>query len=267
MTYLFLIDGNNLCVRGWFKNIQPKQMITNIINYIKNNYKNIYPDFANEDKLKCYICFDKEESKLVRQKFYSEYKNKKQDLDVNLINQINELSKLKYFLNPNIKVFSNPNLEADDIIANFCKFKPDNCKITIVSNDSDFKGLINNDIQILKHNQIYTVNNLINDYTNNIYKNNINIYHLIKGLVGDNSDNIKGVTSIGDKTSLKVIENIEYNSFMDAFNIICERIRLYFKNKNKDTDFIENEVKNYYLACKTIYPLYQQNISEVLNDS
>ena len=98
MTYLFLIDGNNLCVRGWFKNVQPKQMITNIINYIKDNYKNIYPDFTSADKLKCYICFDKEESKLVRQKFYPEYKKKKQELDQNLINQIKELSELSYFL-------------------------------------------------------------------------------------------------------------------------------------------------------------------------
>lgn len=92
-------------------------------------------------------------------------------------------------------------VESDDYIAYYCLTKKEYETITIVTNDADMAQLINKDVQI------YYCNPQIKDY---VTTQNFNTYFdyyienaaLMKTLLGDVSDSIKGVKRLGEPTLL-----------------------------------------------------------------
>ena len=107
-------------------------------------------------------------------------------------------------------------LEADDIMAyiakqsSYSKVK----KCTIVSSDKDFLQLVDDTIEVYApiKKKTYTKENIFSELK--VLPEN---YNLVKALLGDNSDNLKGVKGLGIKTIvaefpklLTEVSNLEY---------------------------------------------------------
>lgn len=92
-------------------------------------------------------------------------------------------------------------IEGDDFIAYYCLTKKQNEKITIVSNDRDMLQLISDDIKIyLLDLKIYLDLFNYSSYFCHHQSNSV----LLKTMIGDNSDSIKGIKGLGETTVLSL---------------------------------------------------------------
>ena len=160
------------------------------------------------------VAFDK--GKTFRHEKYSEYKAGRIEMPDELRLQFPIAKKLLELMG--IKYYEIENYEADDIIGTFSKFC-DNTKYTgtIISSDKDLLQLITDsvDIKLLKSKDYirYNPESFYEEYK----IEPINIIDL-KSLMGDSSDNIKGVKEIGEKTALKLLQ--EYKTLNGIYENI-----------------------------------------------
>jgi DNA polymerase-1 len=149
-----------------------------------------------------------------RKKEYAAYKAQRPPAPSDLISQIIEAHHL--FEAFGIKTFEKPGFEADDLIATLAeKFKgePD-VQVVILTGDRDTLQMIEDDKIVVR-----TFNKGVSDTTIYDEKTVIEKYGFLpkfmvdyKALVGDPSDNIKGVSGVGPKTATELIKkfgNIE----------------------------------------------------------
>lgn len=190
MKPLILIDVSNLVYRF----------------YYAAGLDNAYSAFLDvvegyKEKGEVLLIFDSPESKNVRKALYPEYKANRKPMDEDIRKLFSLVSKI------DMKKFRNPKYEADDLIYQAVNhFKDRN--IVIVSNDSDLQALIRKNVIIDKGKNTYIKERDLKEK----YNTNRPLMEFIqvrKALVGDSSDNIKGVSGIGKVKSLKVIENVE----------------------------------------------------------
>lgn len=261
MNYLFLLDGNNLAIRSYFsQNSTPKDSIRSVINSISKNINLILPEFNSDvDKFRLILTVDNSKAKETRRKIYPEYKEgREKDSITNplFFIELDEIRNNKTF--ETVPVMSSETIEADDIIANLC-WKYSNAEKIIFSNDKDFFGLIDEKTKIFrdfpsesnlkfKMKEIYDLQKLKTQFGDSVYQNNINAFYILKALIGDSSDNIKGVKKVGEKTSIKFLNEIgEFHSLREA----KDKMIILLKEK-----YSEDEIKNFNLALKLVCPIY-----------
>lgn len=91
--------------------------------------------------------------------------------------------------------------EADDVIAYLCRFVYDKVDKVIVSTDRDFYQLIDaHTIIYSASRKTYLTAGFLKETANVIPEN----YIFVKALMGDGSDNIKGIKGIGEKFAVKL---------------------------------------------------------------
>ena len=141
-----------------------------------------------------------------------------------------------------IKVLKSINMEADDLIASLTLSYND-YKIYISSNDSDFYQLINDNVSLIKYkgknSKIIDKNEFFN-----IFNFDSSKYVFYKSLVGDNADNIKGISGIGKVRATKIV-NLCY-----SFERLLEK-----KNEllpKKIASSIEDEISKFFTNKKII---------------
>lgn len=179
--------------------------------------KILHPDKKTDSngisgKLPDYIVafFDRPEPTF-RKKMYDNYKIHRPKAPDEIVSQIIEAHNL--FEAFGIKTYEIPGFEGDDLIGTAVeKFKniPD-IQIIILTGDADMLQLIENDKVVVE-----TFKKGISDtiiYNEEGVKNK---YGLLpkqlpdyKGLVGDQSDNIKGVAGVGPKTASQILQKYE----------------------------------------------------------
>ena len=113
-------------------------------------------------------------------------------------------------------------LEADDIIAYLAQqADKSNKKITIISSDKDFLQMVNKNIEVYApvKKKTFTVDN-IEDELKVIPQN----YNIVKALLGDNSDGLKGVKGLGIKTIVSQFPDLvtKPNMTLDYVFEVCE---------------------------------------------
>lgn len=137
---------------------------------------------------------------------------------------------------------SRDGLEADDVIASYCLNAEATSEVIIMSTDTDFIQLINDNTSLLKYSgknsRLIRTEDIIEQF--DISPSYFADY---KALVGDRSDNLKGVPKIGKKTASKLIN--QYGSINEILenieDISPEHIRIsLFRNS-------ENLLKEYSL--------------------
>lgn len=155
-----------------------------------------------------------------RKEFYPQYKaNRKLDQI-----QIEEYHKLLKEINQTLQYCGIPQIrlsgeEADDIIATLIKnmFKDD--KVLLCSNDRDFYSLLSDNVLIWDWKEIKNIP---------WFKREFGIepqdWVKVRSLVGDSSDNIEGVSGIGIKKGLKIVQDGLYKDFQDR-----EDVKLYHR--------------------------------------
>jgi DNA polymerase-1 len=116
-------------------------------------------------------------------------------------------------------------LEADDIMAYIAKQASSSNvkKCTIVSSDKDFLQLVDDTIEVYApiKKTVYTPANIKEGLQGIIPEN----YNIVKALLGDNSDNLKGVKGLGIKTVVSQFPKLVDNPAMDLEYVfdICEK--------------------------------------------
>lgn len=133
-------------------------------------------------------------------------------------------------------------IESDDFIAYFCLTRKENEKITICSNDRDMCQLISDDVTVYFCDlKVYVDKNNYSSYFKHHSDNSV----LIKTMVGDNSDTIKGVKGVKEKTLLTHFpelkeRRVELNEIIDKAKVLQEqRINNKLKPLKAFTNIVE----------------------------
>jgi DNA polymerase-1 len=207
MKRLLLIDANSIIHRSFHAlppfttpDGKPSGAIYGIASILIKLWREKKPDYVA-------ALFDRPEPTF-RDKKYKEYKAQRPPAASELIEQIIEAHNL--FAAFNVKTFEKPGYEADDLIATFAeKFKrEDDVQVVILTGDRDTLQLVTEDKIVVQ-----TFNKGVSDTTIYDEKAVIEKYGLApnqlidyKALVGDTSDNIKGVPGVGPKTGVELIK-------------------------------------------------------------
>lgn len=216
MKKLLLIDGNSIVNRAFYAmpNLTSSKGICTggIFGFIKMLSKLI-----KEEKPTHIACAFDLKAPTFRHKEYSEYKAGRHPMPEELVQQIPLLKEL--LVKMNIAIYSLEGYEADDILGTLSlSFDGDTI---IVSGDKDILQLSS------EHTTVYHTKKGITDvikYTPALLKEEgirepINITDL-KGLMGDSSDNLKGVAGVGKVTATNLIS--EYGDLDNIYSHIDE---------------------------------------------
>ncbi|XBT18468.1 MAG: 5'-3' exonuclease H3TH domain-containing protein [Candidatus Shikimatogenerans sp. Tder] len=217
---IFLIDILGILYRLYY--IYNKYYYIYIKNYLKNIIINYKPNLL-------IIIFDTNLKYNYKKKKYFFYKNNRRKnifLKKNIIKIFNFLKKY------NIYYIYKKGYEADDIIFIYVKyFKKKKYIIYIISNDKDFYQLLDNNIYICNYNgKIIDKYYVLHIYNIKSIKRILDINILI----GDYADNISGISKIGFKKSIYLINKYKnLNNILKLKNINNYLIRNIINNKNK----------------------------------
>lgn len=218
MEKLLLVDGSNLLFQMYYgmpsrivgKNGKPIQGILGFIGALNKIIKEIKPT---------HICvlFDGEHDN-PKKNLYEEYKSNRIDyssmpLEDTPFSQLPDIYKALTFMKISYKEVED--FETDDYIASYVQAYQNQMDIIIASWDSDYFSLIED------HVKIYRYRGKKSYYCDTEYlKEKLNIqpcqYIFYKSLVGDLSDNIKGISKIGPKTASKIVN--QYSSIEELYN-------------------------------------------------
>lgn len=206
MKNLILVDGNNLLFRSYYATAYNGNFMKNSKGFPTNGlfgFTNMINKILEEEKpTHIIVAFDK--GKTFRHVKYKDYKAGRIEMPDELKLQFPVAKEL--LTKMGITYYEIENYEADDIIGTFAEFCENDPEYTgtIISSDKDLLQLVTKtvNIKLLKSKDYVR-------YTEESFKSDwgidpINIIDL-KALMGDSSDNIKGVKGIGEKGALKLL--------------------------------------------------------------
>lgn len=214
---LVLIDGNSLINRAFYA--------LPLLSNSNGEYSNAVYGFCNiliklieqEQPKYMAVAFDLGEPTF-RHKLFADYKAGRKKMPDELAMQLPILKNVLKSMN--IKIFEQPGVEADDLIGSLAK--KFNTQTIIVSGDRDLFQLVDDSTSVW-----FTKRGITE--TISVTPQNIKeVYGVLasqvvdlKSLMGDSSDNIKGVTGIGEKTAKTLIE--QYGSLDGVYSHIDEQ--------------------------------------------
>lgn len=219
----------------------------------------------------CIACYDLGGATF-RHLAYEDYKGHRKKTDNELVSQIEDSKNFCKALD--IGVVSREGYEADDCIGSIVKKYKSDYNIVILTGDMDIMQIIDDSegvkvlyLKTLKEEIFFDKNKVFEKY--NIYPENIVDY---KALVGDSSDNIKGVAGIGEKTAIKIIE-----SFHNIDNLYDVLISEKEEDVNLRDEVLSKKVQEKLLLGKddayfsyelaTIYKDLDIDLSELLSEN
>ncbi|MCD8089918.1 MAG: DNA polymerase I, partial [Clostridiales bacterium] len=206
MDKIILIDGNSIINRAFYA-LPP---LTNKNGDYTNGvygFFNILFKFINEEKpTHIAVAFDVH-APTFRHKTYGEYKGTRKPMPVELRPQIPLLKEILKKMN--ISVFEMEGYEADDILGSLAaKCEKEGLAPVIVSGDRDLLQTATDITEV----RIPKTKGFGTEVENYFAKDVFEKYGVtpkefieVKALMGDTSDNVPGVPSIGEKTAVKII--------------------------------------------------------------
>jgi len=197
-----MVDGNNLLYRAHFAttlNDKKGRPVSGTMGVMRMTRK-LISRFRPQRTI---IAWDEGKSQ-ERLQLYPEYKANRAARDpvmkANIVRQMKDCQRMFYNL-PVRQVLVN-GIEADDIIGILCE-KLKGRKV-ILSNDQDFVQLVSKSVSLYLPKQEKLLNHrTVDDFIGFPVKH----YVLWKSMVGDSSDNIKGIMGIGPKKATGIIRN------------------------------------------------------------
>lgn len=235
MKKLLLIDGNSMLFRAYFATAYGRPMSTSsgiptnaIFGFASMLHKAlevIAPDFV-------VVAFDHDKQNF-RREIYPEYKGTRQKTPDNLVAQFPIIR--EYLDAIDMTQFEQHGIEADDIIGSLAKQKTD-YDVNVLTSDRDLLQLVDDRIKVWLMVKGITEMDLMDP------KAIMDKYQLkpeqiidLKGLAGDTSDNIPGVTKVGDKTATKLLN--DYGTVEGVYQHIDE-----IKGKLKENLVNDHEI-------------------------
>lgn len=157
-----------------------------------------------------------------RHKAYAEYKGTRKSMPDELREQVPLIKDVLSSMN--IPILTMEGYEADDIIGTIAKrYQSDEVFVSVISGDRDLLQLSDKHIKIRipkTSKGVTTVHDYLPEDVMNEYGVTPKEFIDVKALMGDTSDNVPGVPSIGEKTATKIIQ--EYHSIENAIENVDE---------------------------------------------
>ncbi|MBQ7353100.1 MAG: DNA polymerase I [Clostridia bacterium] len=206
MKNLLIVDGNSILNRAYYgvhalstKDGMPTNALFGMMNILKKHLDHIKPEYA-------VIAFDLK-AKTFRHKEYDFYKANRKPMPEDLAIQLPYAKELVKMLGFNVLELEG--YEADDIIGTVSRTKhEEKIHSYILTGDRDSLQLINDNTSVVllktKEDVIYDTKKFIEDYEVTPLQ-----YIDVKAIMGDSSDNIPGVSGIGEKGAFKLISEFK----------------------------------------------------------
>lgn len=225
MSKLVLIDGNSILNRAFYGIMGSKMLTTKDGKYTNAVYGFLAILFKVLDDIKpdyIAVAFDLK-APTARHKMYEGYKANRKGMPNELAEQMPIVKEI--LTDMNITIIEKETYEADDILGTLSKkAEKEGMDVVIVSGDRDTFQLASNKVTIrIPHTKVGKTEVDYFDEEAIIEKYGIKPKQLIevKGLMGDTSDNIPGVSGIGEKTALELIK--KYRTIDELYKAIDEK--------------------------------------------
>lgn len=220
MSKLLLIDGSSLAFRAFYglndlnRFKTASGFHTNALYAFHTMLETI---LQREQPTHVLVAFDAGKTTFRTEK-YADYKGGRASMPVELAEQ---WPYFKVFLEAyGIAYYDLANYEADDIIGTLATLASKEMDVVIVTGDKDMLQLVSNTIRV----DIAKKGAEVDSHTPEIIMERMGITPNqiidVKGLMGDSSDNYPGVTKVGEKTALKLIQ--EYETIENLYDHIDE---------------------------------------------
>lgn len=225
MSKLVLIDGNSILNRAFYGIMGSKMLTTKDGKYTNAVYGFLAILFKVLDDIKpdyIAVAFDLK-APTARHKMYEGYKANRKGMPNELAEQMPIIKEI--LTDMNITIIEKETYEADDILGTLSKkAEKEGMDVVIVSGDRDTFQLASNKVTIrIPHTKVGKTEVDYFDEEAIVEKYGIKPKQLIevKGLMGDTSDNIPGVSGIGEKTALELIK--KYKTIDGLYKAIDEK--------------------------------------------
>jgi DNA polymerase-1 len=162
-----------------------------------------------------------------------------------------------------IKYYITDGFEADDVISSYIIQCRNQMEIFIVSNDSDFFQLVDENVSVY----VYRGKNSVTYDENRVYDK----YYIkpeqmadYKALCGDKCDNIKGMPRIGPKTAVKLLN--QFGSINAILNNLSSISSLYIRSALADNIYrIKTNIEIIKLSSKAPIPFVIDDLENKRN--
>ena len=237
MTKTLLVDGNNLVkigfhgVKDYYHNGRHIGAIWHFVNTIRR-----FIDEQNFDKV--VVMWDGDDNSSARKLIYPQYKEQRRDRDneYKLDSFTEQKERIKQYLEDcYIRQINVDNNEADDLIAYYCQISENEQK-TIYSGDKDLTQLISDKVSVYypRTKETYQLGSKIKCDIYEFPHQNIKTYKILSG---DKSDNIDGISGLGEKTLIKFFPELLEKPV--SITDILEKAEILL-NENKDNKTLQN---------------------------
>lgn len=205
---LLIIDGSSLFFRAFYALPLLKTKKGLYTNAIYGFVMMLENAIEKIDPSNVVVCFDMK-GKTFRNDIYGDYKGTRQKTPSELEQQFPLVRDILKMMN--IKVLESPVYEADDIAGTLSKkASEEGYETYLLTGDKDYYQLVDENTKVLltrkgiKEMDVISVESIKEDFGITPEQ-----FIDLKGLMGDNSDNIPGVPGVGEKTGLKLIHQFE----------------------------------------------------------
>ncbi len=235
MKKLILLDGNSIMFRAYYATAYTG----NLMKTSQDLYTNAVYGFVNmiqkiltiDEFTHIFVAFDKGK-KTFRHQSYSDYKGGRKPMPIEFAMQIPYIKEYLDVLN--IKRLETDMYEADDLIGTAAKrFEKDFDEVIVISGDKDLLQLVGGNVKVCLTKKGITE---LEEYNESNFKDlmGFDASQMVdyKGLIGDSSDNLPGISGVGPKTAVKLL-----NEYKTLENIIANASNI----KGKLSSVIEAE--------------------------
>ena len=231
---LFLLDGSAIFYRSYYAFIRNP-----LINSKGENtsaafgfLSTVFKLIEDEKPEYLIVVFDTKEPTF-RHEIYEDYKATREkmpdEMAITFPRLIQALNSL------NLCILEKPGYEADDIIATIAKqYASNELKVFIISGDKDLAQLVNDNISIYAMSKganqepdIFDRSKIKEKY--GVYPEQIADW---LAMMGDTSDNVPGIPSVGEKTAIKLID--QFNSLENMYKNLAEVSKEGLRQKIRD---------------------------------
>lgn len=217
---LVLIDGNALFHRAYHAFAQanlrsssgtPTGAVYGYATMLLNIFAKLNPEYIA-------VAFDTGKPTF-RHIEYTDYKATRKAADQELVDQIPLIHELTEIFN--IPVFTLDGFEADDVIGTLATQAPKDIDVYIATGDMDALQLVDNNVFVYAPKKGFA-DIIVYDQATVVEQKGLKPEQMIdyKGLRGDPSDNIPGVSGIGDITAKKLL--LEYGTIENIYDHLNE---------------------------------------------
>ena len=221
---LVLIDGHSILNRAFYGVPDLTDSEGHHTNAVYGFLNIMFKIFDTEQPTDVVVAFDVNKPTF-RHEAFDTYKGTRKPMPEELREQVPLMKKVLKTMN--IKVTELPGYEADDVLGTLAKRgEKENMKVSVITGDRDLLQLATDNI-LIRIPKTKKGGTEIEDY----YAKDVKEKYLVtpeefidvKALMGDTSDNIPGVPSVGEKTATKLIA--QYHSIENLYEHLDEVTR------------------------------------------